>query len=161
MPASPKPAKADRTRAKARAKRAEQKVIDAVRAKVLERDGCRMHQFEPERCFGRATWAHCEGHRRYQTLRQSPDERHQEATSIGLCVRHADDEERHRLRTEYLTERLALGRMAFIRAGIRYEERKCLECDGAGEVLDAPGFGHGRAYWETCQECLGTGRASG
>lgn len=160
MPASPKPTKADRTRAKARAKRAEQKVIDAVRAKVLERDGCRMKQFERDRCFGRPTWAHMEGHRRHQTRGLPPEERHQEATSIGLCVRHAEEEERHQLRTEYLTDRQALGRMAFTRAGRRYEEPACAECDGRGQVLDAPVIGGG-TYWDTCQECLGSGRSRG
>lgn len=34
---------------------------------------------------------------------------------------------------------------------------KCPECDGKGEVVDAPS-GSGRAYWETCPVCHGTGQ---
>jgi DnaJ-class molecular chaperone len=34
----------------------------------------------------------------------------------------------------------------------------CPECDGGGEVLDAPqNVCDGRAYWERCYVCNGTG----
>ena len=36
----------------------------------------------------------------------------------------------------------------------------CDDCDGRGEVLDAPGHVlDGRAYWDTCPTCQGTGKA--
>jgi hypothetical protein len=37
---------------------------------------------------------------------------------------------------------------------------KCPECDGRGEVLDAPSnVLAGRPYWTPCPECFGTGLA--
>jgi hypothetical protein len=52
-----------------------------------------------------------EGKRRSQTRRMKPEDRHSTAWTVMLCARHAEMEERHIVRSEYLTDRGANGPM--------------------------------------------------
>lgn len=97
-----------RKRVKARRKRAEAKVVQAVRAKCVERDGyCRLAGGAARAvagdCRGPSTWAHLAGHRRSQTRGRAPEDRHTTAGSLMLCAGHHEDEEQHRIRIEPTT----------------------------------------------------------
>jgi hypothetical protein len=105
--AKPEPTK----RVRARAKRTERAVVEKVRAACVERDGhCRLAgRLGP--CEGESYWCHMEGKRRSQTRRMKPEARHDTAWTVMLCARHAEMEERHRVRSQYLSARGANGPM--------------------------------------------------
>lgn len=108
--------KAMRTRkqVKSAKARAEAKVIKAVRAACVERDqGCRLAGHFGV-CQGQISWCHMEGKRRHQTRNMAPEERHGTAWTVMLCGRHAEMEERHQIRSEYLTDKGADGLMRFV-----------------------------------------------
>jgi hypothetical protein len=108
-----KPVKRLRTRPRAMSakRRKEQPLIAKVRAACVERDGyCRMAGLMGP-CQGDSCWCHMQGKRRSQTRRMTPKERHSTAWTVMLCARHAEMEERHTVRTQYLTDRGADGPM--------------------------------------------------
>ena len=95
-------------------RRKEQPLITAVRAACLERDErCRLAGLLPP-CQGELAWCHMEGKRRHQTRRMKPEDRHSTAWTVMLCAKHADLEERHEIRSEYLTDRGADGPMLWM-----------------------------------------------
>ena len=86
--ALPKPR--TRTQAKAARDRAEAKVIKAVRAACVERDGhCRMAWHDvPGLCDGALEWAHLGKWKRSKTRGLSPEQRHHTRGSFMACRRH-------------------------------------------------------------------------
>lgn len=88
MTAIPKPE--TRRKAKARAKRQEQKVVGTVRERCADRDGhCRLAGVERfGHCEGPSTWAHLRGFTRAQTRGQAPERRHCTEGSLMLCRGH-------------------------------------------------------------------------
>jgi len=84
--AKPEPRKA----IKARRRREEKVVIAAVRKAVLERDGrCRVSGGKVlGDCQGPTELAHVGDKRRFKTVNEPPNERHQTAWTVALCRRH-------------------------------------------------------------------------
>jgi hypothetical protein len=118
----PKPVKRLNARKRIKAvspkRRAEQSVIAKVRAACVKRDGgCRIGQLMSatslQPCDGDLAWCHMEGKRRHQTRKMAPADRHDTAWTLMLCAFHAELEERHSIRTEYLTAKGANGPMQF------------------------------------------------
>jgi len=122
--AAPKPE--PKKRVKDRAKRAEQKVEQFVRAQCVLRDGdCRVGSILNRlfvltfcRCGGESEWAHLEDKRRFKTRGQDPEVRHTTAGSLMLCTEHHQDYDQHRLEIEPLTEAGADGRLRIVRNGL-------------------------------------------
>ena len=111
-------------------KRAEVQVIAEVRPKVEERDGyCRILNYDSEvvlfigKCEGPSQWAHLPGHRRSQTRRMPPEERHTTQGTAMLCLKHHADEEAHRLLLLPLTSNGADGPMRLSCNGHAFEEK--------------------------------------
>lgn len=95
---------------------AEQRVIDAVRAEVFRRDPvCRAADLGG--CYGRLQWCHMAGHRRSETRRMPPEDRHAALWTLALCACHAEQEERHIIRVRYLSNRQCNGPVRFVRSG--------------------------------------------
>jgi hypothetical protein len=126
----PKPAKratGKRMRVKPQSarQRADLAYAAKVRKVVAARDEvCRLAGRLPP-CSGALAWCHMEGHRRSQTRRMAPQDRHSTAWTVMLCARHAEMEERHQVTSEYLTENGADGMMAWVLPG----NRLCIELD--------------------------------
>jgi hypothetical protein len=103
------------------------KIVRAVRAACVERDGyCRLYplpmgdEFDGPRlawkeCVGPSEWAHLEDKRRFKTRGLPPEERHTTRESVMLCQRHHDDYDDRKLTVEFLTERGADGPLAWRR----------------------------------------------
>lgn len=105
--ALPKPER--RAVVSARARRADKRHADKVRADVLWLDHrCRAEGVHVA-CFGRLIVAHMEGHRRWQTRGLPPEQRHDVSWELALCARHGDLEERHVIRVRYLSAQGARG----------------------------------------------------
>lgn len=91
--------------------RADLRYAAKVRAACVERDPqCRLAGLLTP-CSGDLAWCHMEGKRRHQTRRMKPEERHSTAWTVMLCAAHAELEERHQIRSEYLSARGADGPM--------------------------------------------------
>lgn len=120
-----------RARTKGRKTRAESKAKRGVRAQCAVRDGyCRVwsleallrevllddqHAMSLEDMLhqGVSEWAHLSGHRRSQTRGMAPETRHRTATSLMMCQRHHQLEERGILRVEPLTDKGCDGPLRF------------------------------------------------
>ena len=112
-----------RKQLKARAKRQESAVATKVRETVDLRDGyCRLAlaQVQFGQCAGPSTWAHLT--RRSATRGMAPEQRHSTETSVKLCTRHHEMEERHRIRHEAMTLRGADGPLRWVGERETYEE---------------------------------------
>ena len=115
-----------RKKAKARGKRAEQKVEQSVRAACVLRDGdCRVGSILNRlfvltfcRCGGESEWAHLGDQRRFKTRGQEPEARHTTTGSLMLCTEHHQDYDQHRLEIEPLTESGADGTLRFVKGGL-------------------------------------------
>ena len=110
--ACPKPE--SRKRQKARETREARKVVTAVRAQCVERDGhCRLAGvLAAGPCFGRSEWAHLAEYRRSKTLGQPAEQRHTVQGSLMLCQGHHGRYDRHEFELEPLT---ALGAESTLR----------------------------------------------
>jgi hypothetical protein len=104
------------------------KIVRAVRAACVERDGtCRYAldagagdiwatiSIKVMECDGESQWAHLEDKRRFKTRGLPPEERHTTRESVMLCQRHHDDYDDRKLTVEFLTERGADGPLAWRR----------------------------------------------
>lgn len=112
------------SKAKAKKRRAETKVIAVVRAKVDNRDGpCRLTDKGFGHCKGISEWAHFGDYRRFKTRGMDPDERHTSEGSFQACTRHHDDYDEHRMMIEPLTDRWCDGPLRFSMGGKVYEEQ--------------------------------------
>lgn len=110
--------------ARAKAERAQ---VVIVRPLVETRDApCRVGKIQRSDLFGvcrdRFEWAHLASHRRSKTVGREATARHNTTGSVGLCGRHHDDYDEHRLEINQLTERGADGPLKFERAGAVYIE---------------------------------------
>ncbi len=141
--ATPKRKIVKRKTIKGRKKRAERKVVDAVRPKCVARDGsCRptldavgrpveavwkafgvkLHGDEMDEavrnhvCVGPSEWAHLKGSTRAQTRGQAPERRHRTDGTVMLCKDlhdRYDGRKRPRLDIEALSDRGADGPLRF------------------------------------------------
>jgi hypothetical protein len=91
--------------AKAARQRAEAKVIKAVRAEVLERDGrCRLDWWDGNSnliCHGELEMAHIGEWRRSKTRGMKPEDRHHSRGCAILCTRHHRLYDAHEFDLEY------------------------------------------------------------
>jgi hypothetical protein len=105
----PIPKPTPRKRVKGRKQRAERAVKQSVRAACVERDGgCRAATWT---CSGPLEWAHLV--RRSLTRGESPERRHNTATSLMLCRFHHQQEEAGRLKVFALTDEGCDGPLRF------------------------------------------------
>ena len=100
----PCPKPEPRKTAKARETREARKVVTAVRARCVERDGaCRVKGWPFGECVGPSEWAHLEQYRRFKTRGQRPEQRHTTAGSVILCRYHHHLYDAHQLEIHPLT----------------------------------------------------------
>ena len=125
--ACPKPT--PRKTLKGRKTRAEARIIKAVRAQCVERDGsCVVLSYllsvtpglllvdtDLGGCNGPSEWAHMHEKRRSKTRGQAPEVRHTTASSFMACQRHHLDYDQKRLIITALTRKGADGRLKFRR----------------------------------------------
>lgn len=117
------------SKAKARKKRAEQKVLDVVRPKVDDRDGyCRLfgagevvYQMAGS-CEGPSELAHFGDFQRWKTRGMAPEGRHSTEGTFKMCHRHHNDYDKHRMMIEPLTNQWCDGPLRFSMGGKVYEE---------------------------------------
>jgi hypothetical protein len=106
-------------REKARGKRAEQKVEQAVRAACVLRDGdCRLQGSYVGYCGGESEWAHMPDKRRSKTRGQEPEVRHTTAGSLMLCSLHHALLDTHRMTIEAMTEQGADSTLRIVKDGV-------------------------------------------
>jgi hypothetical protein len=98
-----------RKRVKGRKQRLESRVIKAVRALCVTRDGdCRIANWEDnpddwheddldQWCEGASEWAHLGDKKRFKTRGQAPEIRHTTAGSLMLCTKHHQDYDQGRM----------------------------------------------------------------
>jgi hypothetical protein len=120
----------------AKKKRAEHKVIKAIRPVVAERDGhCRIAKDWTEAaigalssgpadplldlirvvgtCAGTSEWAHIGQFKRFKTRGLPPDVRHRTTHSLMLCMKHHRAYDANQFVIEELTDRGANGPLAY------------------------------------------------
>ena len=126
--ACPKPT--TRKTLKGRKTRAEARIIKAVRAQCVERDGycivlahllgftagLLLVDTDLGGCFGPSAWAHMHDKRRSKTRGQAPEVRHTTASSFMACQRHHLDYDQKRLFITALSRKGADGPLKFRRA---------------------------------------------
>jgi hypothetical protein len=90
-----------------------------------------------------------------------PDEGHCQGALVTLPDSAITELRRAYERIHDLEQRLGLDKRRILAASASAPAapRECSECDGRGQVLDAPAIGPG-TYWTPCEDCGGTGLAS-